>query len=251
MQKTISTGDQDYNIVKADNHQDSDEELQEKQEKSSKLVIDDEEELKEVPLEQHEQNNTNIKQEVQQHQQVQKQQVIQQQSNEQPKKVVAQVYPKFIDFDYQDINIKFKPEWKDKRQIPEPNKFDKKAVIEIKEPVLYTMDKQKPKHGRSFFTSLFSTDYRYIHINGGYMYILQLKNDKMLVKSVNSLQRLFKLILKGDQISLCFINANLDKTKPPNIKTYQFLKGKEQKEKLLMRLRGEINKLGYDFDLMK
>jgi len=49
------------------------------------------------------------------------------------------------------------------------------------------MDKQKPKHGRSFFTSLFSTDYRYIYINGGYMYILQLKNDKMFVKSVNSL----------------------------------------------------------------
>ncbi|CAD8056726.1 unnamed protein product [Paramecium primaurelia] len=249
MQNSISTGNQDYNIVKADNHHDSDEELQEKQEKSSKLVIEDEEELKEVH--QNQSNNTNMKQEVQSQKQVPKQQDMQQSTNEQSKKVVAQVYPKFINFDYQDINIKFKPEWKDKRKMPEQNKFEKKTVIEIKEPILYTMNKEKTKHGRSIFTSLFSTDYRYIYITDGYMYILQLKNDKMFVKSVNSLQRLFKIILKGDQIQLCFINANLDKTKPPNLKSYQFLKGKEQKEKLLMRVRGEINKLGYDFDLMK
>ncbi|CAD8066672.1 unnamed protein product [Paramecium sonneborni] len=249
MQKAISTDDKDYNIVKADNHQDSDEE---QQEKSSKLVIEEDEKLKEVPLEQqNKQNNTNIKQDVQKQQQMQKQQEAQQQSDEQPKKVVTQVYPKFINFDYQDINIKFKPEWKDKRKNLEPNKFEKKSLIEIKEPILYTMDKQNPKHGRSLFTSLFSTDYRYIYINGGYFYILQLKNDKMLVKSINSLQRLFKIILKGDQIQLCFINANLDKTKPPKIKSYQFLKGKEQKEKLLMKMRGEINKFGYDFDLIK
>lgn len=46
-----------------------------------------------------------------------------------------------INFDYQDINIKSKPEWKDKRKMPEPNKFEKKTVIEIKDPILYTMNK--------------------------------------------------------------------------------------------------------------
>lgn len=39
------------------------------------------------------------------------------------------------------------------------------------------MEKNNPKHGRGFFQSLFSSDYRYIYFLDGYLIMLHMRND--------------------------------------------------------------------------
>ncbi|KAM3141584.1 hypothetical protein pb186bvf_006189 [Paramecium bursaria] len=116
---------------------------------------------------------------------------------------------------YQELDIRFKKQWQDRFKEADSPKYLKSQMVDIHEPILFTVDKQETKHGRPLFTKWFGSDYRYIYILDGYLYILALKNEQLFTKSNANLQRLFKIICHNSTITFCFQNKELDKRKPP------------------------------------